>query len=276
MDEILIPDSEEIINGVNVKRYFLSDHNTNSVSLPDTDIVQLKGVTIHNTERIGGIYDNAMQYTAATLNDDMKDVRVHYYVDNLGAWQNLPLTSTSWHAADGTGEGNTGTISIECIMDSAENTDDLKSRDNAARLAAYILYSNGLDENSLYTHTHWLNVRDGIEGDTDYLNTLPNPYKNCPQFILPDWFGFKMLVKEYIEALKEEPVKDESDYFVEITADVLNVRSGAGTEYPVTARLIKGEVYRITETVFSSGSQWGKLDSGAGWINLRYTKEINN
>ncbi|MDE6666666.1 MAG: N-acetylmuramoyl-L-alanine amidase, partial [Ruminococcus sp.] len=97
------------------------------------------------------------QYTRATVNGNMNDVRVHYYVDNTCAWQNLPLNLSGWHAADGSGNGNRRTIAIECIMSSAYNDRDKKSEDNAAKLAAALLKkynlsiakSNGMDKTAL-------------------------------------------------------------------------------------------------------------------------------
>ena len=131
---ILKPDNTSTLNGVKINEYLLTKHS---------------GTT------------PAEQYTRATYNGNMKDVRVHYYVDNTCAWQNLPLTLSGWHAADGSGNGNHRTIAIECIMSSAYNSTDKKSEDNCARLAAALLKKYGLDINHLYTHTHWLNVRDG-------------------------------------------------------------------------------------------------------------------
>lgn len=58
-----------------------------------------------------------------------------------------------------------------------------------------------------------------------------------------------------------------ASFLVKITTDVLNVRSGASTSYPVTTTVAKGQVYTIIETK----SNWGKLKSGAGWICLDYT-----
>ena len=52
---------------------------------------------------------------------------------------------------------------------------------------------------------------------------------------------------------------------------MLNVRSGAGTNYPVKTTVKKGEVYTIVET----NGNWGKLKSGAGWIHLGYTTKTN-
>lgn len=58
-------------------------------------------------------------------------------------------------------------------------------------------------------------------------------------------------------------------YTVKITANVLNVRSGPGTNYKVTTSIKKNEVYTIVE----EKNGWGKLKSGAGWISLKYTKK---
>ena len=59
-------------------------------------------------------------------------------------------------------------------------------------------------------------------------------------------------------------------YRVRITADVLNVRKGAGTNYGVVTTVRRNEVYTIVEEV----NGFGKLKSGAGYISLAYTKKI--
>lgn len=62
----------------------------------------------------------------------------------------------------------------------------------------------------------------------------------------------------------------ESSYRVKITADVLHVRKGAGTNYSISTIVKRNEVYTIIEE--SNG--WGKLKSGAGWISLSYTTKL--
>lgn len=62
------------------------------------------------------------------------------------------------------------------------------------------------------------------------------------------------------------------NYVVKITADILNVRKGPGTNYPVTTTVKKGEAYTIIE----ESNNWGKLKSGAGWISLQYTTKITS
>ena len=158
----LNPDSIFNFGGITVKEYLFTKHNPNRISMPSYNLPsKVLGITIHNTDWISVASGTspAEQYTRATVNGNMKDVRVHYYVDNTCAWQNLPLTLSGWHAADGNGNGNRGTIAIECIMSPAYNSADKKSEDNCARLAAALLKKYGLDINHLYTHTHWLNVR---------------------------------------------------------------------------------------------------------------------
>jgi len=59
-------------------------------------------------------------------------------------------------------------------------------------------------------------------------------------------------------------------YLVRITADILNVRSDAGTNFKVKTQVRKGEVY----TIVAEKNGWGKLKSGAGWISLNYTKRV--
>ena len=200
---ILTPDKITTLGGVIIKEYLLTKHNPNRIDMPTAQLTgKVLGVTIHNTDRIKTAAGTtpAEQYTRATVNNNMKTVRVHYYVDSTCAWQNLPLSLSGWHAADGSGNGNRRTIAIECIMSSAYNSVDKKSEDNAAKLAAALLKQYGLDINHLYTHTHWLNVRDGRNGTIDQLNTMYNRYKMCPAYILPHWAEFKKKVQSYLNA----------------------------------------------------------------------------
>lgn len=200
---ILRPDTSTTLNGVKINEYLLKKHNPNRIDMPSVSMEgKVIGVTVHNTDWISVASGTtpAEQYTRATVNGNMKDVRVHYYVDNTCAWQNLPHSLSGWHAADGSGNGNRRTIAIECIMSSAYNVTDKKSEDNCARLAAALLKKYNLDINHLFTHTHWLNVRDGKSGTVDYLNTARNPYKMCPLYILPHWSAFKSKVQSYMKS----------------------------------------------------------------------------
>lgn len=274
----LIPDNTISMGGVLVNYYPLTEHNPKRIAMPGKMTKSIIGVTIHNTDAIKAASGTTMaeQYTRATVNGNMNSVRVHYYVDNVGAWQNLPLTQQGWHAADGSGNGNTRTIAIECIMSGKGTAEDKAAEDNAARIAADLLKTYGLGIDCLFTHTHWLNVRDGRKGSVDQLNVMRHPYKMCPLYILPHWQDFKAKVAAYMgegvskseapELVQEfEPVQ----FLVKIVDDDLNIRSGAGTEFPVVGKVFKGYVFTIVDTARAKdGGTWGRLKSGAGWINI--------
>lgn len=179
---MLVADRKYDANGVPVNVYYLTEHNTNRIALPSKRTKSLIGITIHNTDWISVASNTtpAEQYTRATVNGNMGDVRVHYYCDDRCAWQNLPDDWCGWHAADGDGVGNTQTIAIECIMRNSKDTQSLKSEDNCAKLTAYLLKKYGLTINDVYTHQHWYSR------------------KKCPLYILPHWNDFLNKVKKYL------------------------------------------------------------------------------
>lgn len=239
---ILTPDKTYELGNVKINEYLLTKHNPNKISMPQYTMKgQVIGVTVHNTDWINVASGTtpAEQYTRATVNGNMNSVRVHYYVDDKCAWQNLPLDLSGWHAADGNGMGNRNTIAIECIMSNKYNETDKKSEDNCARLAAALLHEYGFTIDNLYTHTHWLNVRDGIKGDNDYLNTRKHPYKWCPAYILPHWSDFKAKVKKYLDAYAAPTPQKEN------------------VEQPTTSTPTTSELYRIRKTWSDASSQIG-------------------
>lgn len=203
----LIPDRIYNANGVTIKEYLLTKHNPNKIALPSKRVLPFEGYTVHNTDEIKVSPQTTMaeQYTRATYNGNMGTVRVHFYVDEAEAWQNLPLEWQSWHAgqkgkaeANGSHIGNQATISIEVIGSSA------KAEDNAARLIAWLMSQQGAGVDKLYTHNYWCNVRNGKKGTVDELNKLPDGYKGCPVYIRPHWDNFKAKVAEYLRELTEE------------------------------------------------------------------------
>lgn len=88
----------------------------------------------------------------------------------------------------------------------------------------------------------------------------------------------------------DEPAPDETEkpevpeksgppisggYLVKITANNLNIRAGAGTNYKYTGSITDHGVYTIVEEADGQGAtKWGRLKSGAGWISLDYAKKI--
>ena len=59
-------------------------------------------------------------------------------------------------------------------------------------------------------------------------------------------------------------------YTVKITANVLNIRAGAGTNYKVVGYLKKD----VIQTIIEEKDGWGKLKSEQGWIKLSYSTKV--
>ena len=74
---------------------------------------------------------------------------------------------------------------------------------------------------------------------------------------------------------KKDTGSIELPYMVKITADSLNIRSGAGTDKSIVGSITDRGVYTIVEEREGIGADnWGKLKSGAGWISLDFTQKI--
>ena len=179
---ILTADRKHVLNGVTVNEFLITDHNDNNVPIGYNMKGNRIGITVHNTPRLGEVAKTqAEQYARATYNNNMNGVIVHFYVDEVEAWQLLPLDVSGFHAADGDGAGNRRTIAVECIMDGSGSEADKKSEENCAKLVAGLLKMFDFGIKDLYTHNHWY------------------PQKYCPAYILPHWNEFRKKVEGYIK-----------------------------------------------------------------------------
>lgn len=213
----MVADNTVVYNGVTVKKKVIPDstrwvNDNKAIKAGFTPGAKYKAcvkmpkvntVTVHNTEDLDNIEDDAERYVLATYNQNMGSVRPHFYTDDKSTWQLLELNEVAW--CNGRGTYNVGAIddiAIECVM-GEDSTSDKVAEDNAARLAAYCLYINKLDISALRTHTYWINTNLGVTGSVDYMNTYKHPKaaKYCPYYILPHWAEFKAKVKGYLDKL---------------------------------------------------------------------------
>lgn len=75
----------------------------------------------------------------------------------------------------------------------------------------------------------------------------------------------------YAEPVKSTGIVDSGNSFkVRVTTEILNIRKNPDVNSSKMGSVKKGEVFTITKT----SGDWGYLKSGAGWINLDYTKKI--
>lgn len=85
----------------------------------------------------------------------------------------------------------------------------------------------------------------------------------------------KTVRKPRTKAVKEQPAdqskpveeKQQARKYVVSVSSWLNVRSGAGMEYPVIDKLNDGDAVIITE----KNGEWGRIDD-AGWVMLKFLK----
>ena len=122
-------------------------------------------------------------------------------------------------------------------------------------------------------------------GDKVVVKSSATTYADSTK-IIPSWVkgglytiskisGSKVLLKEIVSWVKTSDVQKSGtssksvSYVIRVTVDFLNIRSGAGTNFPVTGTVKKGGVYTIIE----EKNGFGKLKSGAGWISLDCTEK---
>lgn len=84
--------------------------------------------------------------------------------------------------------------------------------------------------------------------------------------------GWISMGTDYVEKISgvSSTSASNTSYKVKITANVLNVRAGAGATYKINTTVKKNQVFTIIETK----NGWGKLKSGAGWIDLSYATKL--
>lgn len=80
----------------------------------------------------------------------------------------------------------------------------------------------------------------------------------------------RTLDKGWDRFLKMVEAERKTSFLVRVTADALNYRAGAGVQYKINGTITDKGTYTIVEV----NNGWGRLKSGAGWINLKYTKRV--
>lgn len=83
---------------------------------------------------------------------------------------------------------------------------------------------------------------------------------------------------------QEKPKTDSTARRVKITASALNVRKSANTKADIVGLITddktliaKNPKYYFPKTIYTiveTSGDWGKLKSGVGWINLKYTENV--
>ena len=269
--------------------YKISNHN-----ITRQDNRKIEWIVLHYTAgtiSAKGTAQNVAAYFAKTGNQASADFIVddgeivqynpdltNYYCWAVGGSKYTSLSNSL--AAKYYGQcKNNNSISIE-MCSRKKNTSTLNASDddwyltqetidNAVKITKYLMKEYNIDINHVIMH----NMVTG--------KWCPQPWCKNEQ-ALQNWNNFINQVKgaggttsQLMSNETKVPVPPAfNSYIVKITADVLNVRTGPGTNYPVITKIKDKGKYTIMEE--SNG--WGLLKAYQklrnGWISLKYTKKV--
>ena len=209
----------------------------------------------------------------------MSDIAQHFTVFPNGkivtgrSLNSNPAGITGW---------NTGAICVEIYGNFDKGQDTMK---DAQKKAVIMLYGELCKKFKLTPSTNTIRCHAWFTSGGTYLgNYYPaKSRKSCPGTAFMGFGNSKSaiannfipLVKNYISGGTTSTSTSTSTSSLgvyKVIVDELNVRQGPGTSYPIATVVHKGEAYTIVKM---SGS-WGKLKSGAGWINCssRYCTKV--
>ena len=209
----------------------------------------------------------------------MSDIAQHFTVFPNGkivtgrSLNSNPAGITGW---------NTGAICVEIYGNFDKGQDTMKDAQN---IFFFFLYGELCKKFKLTPSTNTIRCHAWFTSGGTYLgNYYPaKSRKSCPGTAFMGFGNSKSaiannfipMVKNYISGGTTSTSTSTSTSSLgvyKVIVDELNVRQGPGTSYPIATVVHKGEAYTIVKM---SGS-WGKLKSGAGWINCssRYCTKV--
>lgn len=209
---------------------------------------QNKYIVIHYVGATGSAEDNCRYFLS-----NYRGSSAHYFVGHEGEiWQCVLDKDVAWHCGATRYKHpycrNTNSIGIEMCCKKTANGGWYFTEDTI---------------NSTIELTKELMAKYNIPA-SNVIRHYDVTGKVCPEPYVRDaaaWNSFKASLTTSTPA---------TGYLVKVTADVLNVRAGAGVGYKITTQIKKGGVYTIIE----EQNGWGRLKSKVGWIKLSYTQKI--
>lgn len=208
----------------------------------------IDGVAYHYTATSASAHNNLVYFSRPGAN-----ASAHLFVDKDGTIrQSVRFEDTAW--AVGNFAQNQRTISVEVVSAGEDFTE-------AQIQACAAIWSWAV---KTYGVTRCIRHYD-VTG-----KHCPAPYVNEAK-----WAALKKRIMGGAPASKPAEAPAGS-YTVKVTADALNIRKGAGTNYGIAGCIKDKGVYTIVAEASGQGaSKWGKLKSGAGWISLDFVKKTS-
>lgn len=230
-------------------KVFSNDILPKGSSIPNQTIKPTE-IAIHNTGNwnVPSInYHKSLKRENALSNG--RQASWHFAVDDKEIHQHIDTVKKAWAV----GSGNSKAISIEICMFKDANKQKI-AEDNAIALVRELMKIHNIPVSRVKMHK-------------DYTG------KHCPQVII-DRDGnlekFKKRISNYTAPSTSTGIPNgEVQRKAQVTADVLNVRSGRGTQYPVIGKLKKGDIVELWYNMDKWSSMEKKFKDANG-------KECNN
>ena len=256
-------------NGITIgtAKVISNDILPKGASIPGRALKSIGYITLHNTGLVdvkANNFHRSLKRENALTNG--RQASWTFSVDDIEIYQETKINWETWHAGNST--GNKNSISIEMCMWSNKEK-QRKTYENAAALVAKLLKHYGLGLDKVVQHNKWSG-------------------KNCPEYLRAgkhgyNWSWFIDRVKAHYNGTATTNNNNNSTYPVGeyqkdviVTADVLNVRSGRGSEFEKIGSFKKGtrvNVWYIGKA--KDGSLWGSCNCNGktGYIHMGYTKK---
>ena len=239
--------------------------------------IKPKGVMVHSTGANNPTLKRYVQPNDGKLGDNRNkndwnrsglNVCVHAFIGKLAdgsvaTYQTLPWDCRGWHSGSGSkGSANNTHISFEICEDGLADKQYFNAvYKEAVELTAYLCKQYKLDplaDGVVICHSE--GYKRGIASNhADVMHWFPKHGKSMDTFR-----------KDVAKLVGFVPSPTPDPYKVRVTLNPLNIRKGPSASTTLVGLIRDKGVYTIVETQ----NGWGKLKSGAGWINLYYTKKI--
>lgn len=223
------------------------------------EITAIKYIVIHYTTNDGDTDENNAKY----FKNNIVKASAHYFVDDDSVTQSVydnyiaySVGGNKYSNTGITGGGkyygkctNRNSISIELCDDVRNGViyPSAKTIDNAVELTKRLMVKYNIPASNVIRHFD-------VTG------------KACPAY----WSGSATNnAKWKNDFFNKLTIARDETFKVRVKITDLNIRKGAGTNFAKVGVIAPG-VYTIVETVGS----WGRLKSGAGWININYTERV--
>ena len=217
----------------------------------------IKYIVIHYVGAVSSAKNNSDYFKS-----EYRGASAHYFVDDNDIYRVVRDEDIAWHCGTRgkyySNCRNSNSIGIEMCCYNNNGTLDISENivNRTIELVKELMAKYNISTDNVIRHydvTH---------------KCCPAPFVNN----VNRWNDFKNRLSGIVNTTTMSSNTNTTGYLVQITANVLNVRSGPGTNYAINTIVKKNEVYTIVE----ENNGWGRLKSGAGWISLAYTTKNSN